>query len=173
MSDRQQDHFLVAALGAGARREPPAFQGTLEGGAGIALAVLDGTAGGGSGNAGEHAAILAAETIFAHLSTAPLPEGDAACEERVRGALMAAHHAIGAHGAAHHRYQGMGCAATLAWITGARLHVAQAGDTRAYVLRAGRPARGAASVLRPHRGTGARESRRDRARCADARPRAG
>ena len=133
--DRQEDYFLVAALGAGARREPPVFEGTLESDAGIALAALDAMGGSCSG---EQAAILSAETIPAHLGAAPLPEGDAACEERVRGALIAANHAIDAYTAAHLRYRGMACAATLAWITGDRLHLAQAGDTRAYVLRAGR-----------------------------------
>jgi serine/threonine protein phosphatase PrpC len=130
----QEDTFLVADLATGGRHGPEPFTGTLHGPGGVALAAIDAM---GAARNGAEAGHLAAEAIRAHLCAAALPEGDAACRDRLQGAMSAANRAILVAIEKRPFNRGMGCAVTLAVVRGDRLHLAQVGDTRAYVLRAG------------------------------------
>lgn len=116
--------------------EPPApVAAVLESAAGVALAVVDGMGGSCAGN---FAARIAADTFAASLTAAP-PSGDDACRQRVVAAMNAAARAIAdaiTDGPLY--YRGMAAAAVLAVISGDRLHLAGAGDSRAYILRLGR-----------------------------------
>jgi len=130
-----EDAFLVADLATGLRYGSTAFAGTLETPGGVALAALDAMD---AWFCGSEAAHVSADALRVHLSTAPLLEGDAAWRDHVRAAMSAANQAILDAMAKPPFRRGMGCAATLAVVRGDRLHLAQAGDTRAYVMRKGR-----------------------------------
>jgi PPM family protein phosphatase len=116
--------------------KPPApVAATLESVAGVVLAVVDGM---GGTCAGCFAARIAADTFAAALTAAP-PSGDDACRQRVVAAMNDASRAIvEAVAAGPLYYRGMGAAAVLAVVSGDRLHLAGAGNSRAYILRLGR-----------------------------------
>jgi protein phosphatase len=101
----------------------------------VALAVIDGM---GGYRGGDFAARIVADTFAAALTMAP-PSGEEACRGRLVSALNGASRAIlhaVASGPRH--YRGIGAAAVLALVSGDRLHVASAGDSRLYLLRLGR-----------------------------------
>jgi len=143
-----QDHFLIADLtpadggllvrpGTG----PDATDVTARlsvGERGVLLLVADGM---GGAAAGRLASGLASTFIFADLQEGWQEEPEPAPERftaRLRRAVENANRRIQQHALRNPECTGMGTTATVAGVLGARLYLAQVGDSRAYLLREGR-----------------------------------
>ncbi|MBC8161320.1 MAG: Stp1/IreP family PP2C-type Ser/Thr phosphatase [Roseiflexaceae bacterium] len=92
----------------------------------------------GGAKAGELASSIAAAQVAQQLSQAigRAPATDAAWEEALRSAALAANKAVYRESRADPDHQGMGTTLTVALIHGQRLYLASVGDTRAYLINA-------------------------------------
>jgi len=103
---------------------------------GLLLVVADGM---GGHHGGDVASRLAVENIgreiVAHLRPSGTDQPD--LPSALQRAVVATHHAVIAYGREHAEYQAMGTTVTAALMCGARVDVAQVGDSRAYLFREG------------------------------------
>ncbi len=138
--EHNEDHFLVADLGApNATLPPPAAARTQDVGArGSLLVVADGM---GGAAAGELASQMATDAIFRHLVRTWRSEPDAAPQRfayRLKEAVEAANQELHAYASAHPDVRGMGTTATAVGLLNDCCFLTQVGDSRAYLVRNGR-----------------------------------
>lgn len=131
----EDDHLILPLDGGGAPRNGEA--GTLSlGEPGLLIAIADGM---GGHHGGEMASRLAVENlareIVVHLRQSETDPAD--LPTVLHRAVVATHHAVITYGREHAEYHSMGTTLTAALVCGARVDVAQVGDSRAYLFRGG------------------------------------
>jgi len=134
--DHNEDTFLVADLTRGTA-EVRVNGGVSVGPRGILFMVADGM---GGAAAGEVASAMAADIVLKHILATWTPSDSLSGDEfiaRLREAVEDANARIHEYAKEHPDVRGMGTTATVVGIFGARLHLAQVGDSRAYLIRRG------------------------------------
>ena len=135
--DHNEDTFLVADLSAGSASLQPGVRDHEVGHRGSLFMVADGM---GGAAAGELASAMAAEVIYAHLSTAWTQDDDASAARfayRMKEAVELANQRIYLYAREHPDVRGMGTTVTAAGVFGDGLYLTQIGDSRAYLIRNG------------------------------------
>jgi serine/threonine protein phosphatase PrpC len=135
--DHNEDTFLVADLSAGSASLQPGVRDHEVGHRGSLFMVADGM---GGAAAGELASAMAAEVIYAHLSTAWTQDEDASAARfayRMKEAVELANQRIYLYAREHPDVRGMGTTVTAAGVFGDGLYLTQIGDSRGYLIRNG------------------------------------
>jgi PPM family protein phosphatase len=135
--DHNEDTFLVADLSAGNASLHPDVRDHEVGPRGSLFMVADGM---GGAAAGEVASAMAAQVIYAHLSSTWTQDEDASAARfayRMKEAVELANQRIYAYAREHPDVRGMGTTVTAAGVFGDELYLAQIGDSRGYLVRNG------------------------------------
>jgi PPM family protein phosphatase len=135
--EHNEDTFLVADLSTGNASLHPEVRLHEVGPRGSLFMVADGM---GGAAAGELASAMAAEVIYAHLSTAWTQDEDASAARfayRMKEAVELANQRIYLYAREHPDVRGMGTTVTAAGVFGDGLYLTQIGDSRGYLIRNG------------------------------------
>jgi len=133
--DHNEDAFLVADLSTRNASLQPAVRDHVVGPKGSLFLVADGM---GGAAAGELASQMAVDLIYTHLTTVWTTDEETSAERfayRMREAVELANHRIHEYAREHPELRGMGTTATVAWVYGGELWLAQIGDSRADLAR--------------------------------------
>jgi PPM family protein phosphatase len=130
-----EDAVGVGEIGGALRRlteERPVLRARMTSDLGFVLGVYDGC---GALRSGETASTLAAEVVHTSVGAAPLPRAPGDLRERLGRAAEEANRRVFAVGRDDPGMRGAATTATTAALTGDRVYLASAGDSRAYLLR--------------------------------------
>ena len=134
--DHNEDTFLVADLTHGTTDFLDGGRAVV-GQRGSLFLVADGM---GGAAAGEVASAMAADVIFRHVTETWGRSAESSGDEfiaRLREAVELANRQLHLYARQHPDVRGMGTTATVVGVFGARLYLAQVGDSRAYLVRRG------------------------------------